>query len=343
MSVATLSETRSFDRLLESTKDAIIRANPIDNVFDHSPLLAVMLGRLQNAQFGSVRMNGRGKQVQTGGYSIEVKHNLGKNTTAKTLTGPWDTVTTDPSDTIRHSRANWKHYSVTATLSDTDLLVNTGPDALFNLMEFELKNALTSLGDLVGDHLYSNGSISTRVTSLQQLASANDTVQGLANSTYEPWRSRGVSARGTAPASISFASGSFAAQGRDDMLAAWDNSSEGAIEPHALFTTYAVGQSYESSLQPQERFTNTTLADGGFQNVAFKTAPLFKDSKCPSGEMYFINFDYYKAIVLGGADFTVGPWERSETQEARASKIMLKLNTVVLDRRFINKLTSITA
>lgn len=343
MSVATLSETRTFDRLLESTKDAIIRANPIDTVFDHSPLLAAMLGRLQNAQFGPVRMNGRGKMTQTGGYSIEVKHNLGKNTTAKTLTGPWDTVTTDPSDTVRHSRANWKHYSATATLSDTDLLVNTGPDAIFNLMEFELKNALTSLGDLVGDHLYSNGGITTRVTSLQQIANANDTLQSLANGTYSTWRSRGVSARGTAPASISFASGSFVAQGADDMLAAWDNASEGNIQPQAVFTTYAVGQYYEASLQPLERYTSRDLADAGFQNIAYKTAPMFKDAKCPSGEMYFINFDYFKAVVLGGADFTVGPWERSETQEARTTKIMLKLNTVVTDRRFINKLTGITA
>lgn len=342
MSVSALSETRSFDRVLEFTLSRYIEGVH-DTVFDHSPLLAAMLGRLQNAQFGAVRLNGRGKMEQGGGESIVVRHNLGKNLTAKTLTGPWDTVTTDPSDTVRHSRSNWKHYSATVTLSDFDLLVNRGPEALSSLVEFEADNAVRSLGDLAGDHLYDNGGVSSRITDLQNDIVSNGTVQGLAPATYTSFNPRGLSARGTAQGSVSYTSGSFAAQGLSDMRTLFNNASEGAIMPHALYTDWTTFGFYEGTLQPQERFTNTSIADAGFQQLAFKGAPVFADAKCPSGEMYAVNFDFYKMVVLTGADLTAGPFERAEQQEARVSKVMLKANAIVLDRRFVNKAVSITA
>lgn len=341
MSVAKLTESRDFDRVLEYTRDAVM-AGVHDNVFDHSPLLSTFLGRLQNADFGPVRMNGRGKRTQTGGESIRVQHNLGKNTSAKALTGAWDTVTTDPSDTVRHSRTNWKHYSATITLSEFELLVNRGPEMLANLVESETQIAMTSLGDLIGDHLYSNGEVSHRVTELQDLVGTG-AIQGLTPSDYEFFFSRGVSARGTASGSVSFASGSFATQGLSDMRKCWNNASEGSKRPMGVYTTYDVFQFYENDLQADQRFTNSAMADGGFEQLAFKSAPVFPDSKCPSGELYMINFDHAKVVVLDGADFTAGPFERAEQQEARVSKIMWKGNLMTDDRRFVNKLTGITA
>jgi hypothetical protein len=344
MSVSVLSESRSFDRVLEFTRDAIL-PGIWDTAFDHSPLMAALLGRLNNAQFGPVKMNGRGKDTQTGGESIVVRHNLGKNLTAKTLTGPWDPVTADPSDTVRHSRVNWKHYSSTIVLSETDLLINSGPEALSSLVEFETRNAVQSLADLIADHAYNNASVSTRIASLQEHAAAGTTTfQGLSPSTYPTWFSRGLSARGTATGSVSFTSGSFSAQGMDDLRILWNNTSEGAIQPHALYTTYDVFNYYEAKLQASQRFTSTSMADGGFQQLAFKTAPIFPDPKCTSGEIYAVNFDFYKLVVLAGADLTTGPFERVEDQEARIAKVMFKANTINKDRRLgVNKAVSVTA
>lgn len=342
MSVASLSETRVFDRTLEFTRDAIL-PQIWDTAFDHSPLLAMMFGRLSNARFGAVQLNGRGKQVQTGGESIVARHNLGANTTATELSGPWDTVMTDPSDTVRHSRINWRHYSATVTLSDTDLLINRGPEALSSMVEFETRNAVVSLADRAGDHLYSAGGLSTRLTDLAALISANDSVQGLSGATYTTWNSRGVSARGTAPGSISFASaGAWPTNALADMRNCWNNASEGAIHPMIILLTYTDFANFESANTSNERFMNTTAADAGFTQLAFHSAPVFPDSKQTSGQMFQLNFDFVRAVMLAGADFTAGPFERAEQQEARVSKIMAKMNTVMLDRRFSNKVTGIT-
>ena len=291
--------------------------------------------------FGGVPLNGAFKDTQTGGESITHRVNLGSNSTAKTLSGPWDTVTTDPSDTVRNGYANWKHYSAVVTVSDSELLMNSGNEAISSLLEFETQNALRSLADLVGDHLYTSGG-GTAVTALPTLI-GNGTADALNPASYAKWTSRGVSARGTAAASVSFASGSFAAQGIADMRTAWLNACEGAIMPRVITTTYPVFAFYEGSLQPQERYTDSRMADGGFQQLQFKGAPVFPDAKVPSGEMYFLNPEYLKVRVLAGADFTPKPFIEAEQQEATLSKIMLKCNTIVLDRRLQNKLDTISA
>ena len=341
MSVPVLSESRNFDRTLEFTRDQVM-AEVFDTAFNHSPLIAMLFGRLQNAQFGPVPMNGRAKSTMTGGESIRIRVNLGDNTTAKTLSGPWDTVDTTPSDTVRHARINWKHYSATITLSDTDLLINRGPEMLSSLVRFETENALRSLAELAGEHGYDNGSVSSRATGLEQIA-ADSTLFGLANTTYPTWKSRGLSARGTAAGSVSFASGSFAAQGLDDMLNSYLNASEGAVQPMVGLTTYDVFRFFEGSLQPQQRYTNSDSATAMFENLAFKRAPVFPDDNAVSGTLYWVNWDFVKAFILGGADLSVGPFERAEQQEARTSKVMLKWNLGVMDRRFANKMNSITA
>lgn len=341
MSVATLSETRVTDRTLAFTRDVVLR-EIWDTVFDHSPALAMMMGRLQNERFGPVAMNRRAKQTQTGGESVVVRHNLGENTTAKTLTGPWDEYDVDPSDTVRGSRSNWKHYSVSITVSDSDILINRGPEALSSLVRFETMNAMRSLADLLAGHFYDNGGVTTRITSLDDLAGTGS-VQGLAPTTYGTFKSRGVSDRGTAAASVSFASGSFAAQGLDDMLTSYLNASEGAVQPEVGLCPYDVFRFYEGSLQPQMRYNSPNVANGGFEQLVFKRAPIFPDAKALAQTLFWINWDYVFLKVLEGADMSQGPFERISNQEARTSEIQLKAQLCAADRRFLNKMNTISA
>lgn len=346
MSVTAQSETRNVDRILAFTRDAIMRKVK-DQHFNHSPLLAAFTGELLG-DFGRGMNAGKAKRVQTGGESIVVRTNLGENTGAKVKSGPWDTNNTAPSDTVRYSRANWRFYSCPVTLSDHDLRVNTGPEALSSLMEHEIMQGYRSVGELIATHLYENSGISGAITDLSTIIDASGSaVQGLDGDTYTDWNSRGVSARGTAVASISFASGSFAAQGLDDMRIAYNNASEGSIQPQAIYCGWLPYGYYEGSLQPQERFTNTNIADAGFQQLAFKAAPVFPDSYIPdsssAGLMYFLNFDCIEFVALSGADFALGEFVRVENQSARVAQVETTGQLVVTARKYLNKLTTISA
>lgn len=348
MSVPVLSETRNYGRMLTATTDARI-AGVKQNAFDNSPLMSVLFGKMTDSAFGPTKMSGKGKKTQDGGASVEVRHELGKNLTAKTLTGQWDTFDTTPQDNIRHSRANWVHYSSTATISQTEKLVQKGGHEIISILQSQVESAVNSLADLAGDHAYSNGSDATRVTSLQQIISAGDSLQGLSGVTYPRWNSRGLSARGTAPASVTFdgsASGtsdSFAAAGLVNLRTLYDNASEGMIRPHAGFTTYLLWAAYEASLQTQFRYTDLKLGDIGFANLAFDTGPVFKDPKCTAGEWYFINFDTLYAKVLSGADLDMSEFHPAEQQEAWSSHCMFKLQLVCENRYLNNKWVNATA
>jgi hypothetical protein len=305
--------------------------------------MSALTGKLNDAQFGPVKLNGRGKKTQEGGESVRITHQLGKNSTIRTLSGPWGTVDTTPQDNARFSRSNWTHYSGTATVNKTEELVQTGGHAIASIVDQETNDVVMAAADAVGDHAYSNGGDATRITSLQQIISANDAIQGLSGATFARWNSRGVSARGTAAASVSFASGSFATQGITDMRKAYLNCTEGSMQPHGIYTTHLVFGYYEAALQPQERFTSGEIANAGFQQLAFKSAPVFADSKCASGEMYFINFDALYLKVLAGADFTMSDFIEAQDQEAYTSKLMFKAQLCCSNRYLLNKLTGITA
>ena len=53
---------------------------------------------------------------------------------------------------------------------------------------------------------------------------------------------------------------------------------------------------YWSALQSQERFVNTSMANGGFTNLKFNGADVVLDGgqggSCPTGRMYFLNTNY---------------------------------------------------
>jgi hypothetical protein len=343
MSVTTLTESRVFGRRLEHTAEARLPGVK-QNAFQHSPIAALMLGRTFDTMFGPGPLSGAGIRVQPGGESVRIQHNLGTNSTAQFLAGPWGQTDTTPSDTVRHSRANWIDASATVTISERERLENQGGNQIVPIIQHEIENAVLSLVDIVADSFYDQQTLGP--TGLEQIASAGSetaSVQGLSGSTYANWNSRGVSARGTAAASVSFASGSFSAQGVADMRTSYNNASEGALAPKIGLTTYSVLEFYEGQIVPQERYTSPQMGNLSFMNLAFKDAVVVGDPKCTSATLYWVNPANAYAVALAGANFNNGEAHRAEKQEATNMQIMWKGQLVTEDRRLVNKVDSITA
>jgi hypothetical protein len=341
MAVAAQTESRAVDRILAHTRDHIL-SDINQTAFNHSPIAAIFLGQVLG-DFGSVPGGGSGKKTQTGGESIVVRVGLGKGN-AKRLAGPWDTHPTAPTDTVRFARANWKHYASNITVSDTDLLVNTGVEAIGSLVEFETSLAIKSLADLIADDAYDNGGTAAAATDMSSIVSSGDSVQGLNGATYTNWNSRGISARGTAPASVSFTAGAFATVGMARMRTCWLNASEGSIQPSVTLTTYDIFEAYEGSLTPQQRFTNTQAADGSLTNLAFRMRPILPDDKCPADSLFMlrVGMDGVEFCCLNGADFAAKDFKYAQDQEARVSELQTKGNFIVHNRKYSNKLTGLT-
>lgn len=346
MSVPTQSETRSYGRLLEYTKDHLL-PGIVSAAIDSQPAVSIFAGRLANAMFPEQGPSGRGKRVLTGA-TIEQKIRLGKNTTFGTLTDGYDTFDTTPQDNVRHLRFNWKLYGGTVNISGHEIDTNSSPEAVANMVESEMRDAVESLADELGSHIYTGSSIATRITGLDELincAAGTATIGGLSRTTYPALNSRGVSADGTAPASIVFTptTTSFAAAGLANMRTAWNQSSDGNSQPQVILTTMTNHERYEGSLEPQHRFTSMALADAGIRALEFKQAPVIPDRKATSGAMYFLNLDKLFLSVLSGADFASTPFTQPETQRVQVAKVYITCEMVCTDPKRENKLTGITA
>ncbi len=311
----------------------------------HSVIAFIFLGNATDESLGGIRMMGRAKRIQRGGRQVQFQHGVSKNTTAKRQSGIWDTFDTTPQDLNRRSIADWAHYSATRAVSLSEELYNIGDEQLYNLIAEETRDCISSLVDLiVQDIIAGTDNSPDAVTGLDQLIGSNDTVQSLPGSSHDAWNSRGISTKGTAAASISFAGGSFPAAGIANWRKAWTNAKEGMIVPDVLVTTEDLLNAYEGQIVPQERYAAPAVTgNAGFQNLAFKTAPVFSDPFATSGVTYLLNFDRGAyAKFLEGADFDFQPWIHAEEQESRASELVAKLQVCSEDRRFINKVTGQT-
>ena len=346
MTTPTVSDSRTFGRILAYVTERI-EPGIKDTVGVHSPAVGIFLAETLGASFGATRLSGAGRKLQTGGERIRVNHRLGRSTNSNRLAGQWANVSTAAQDNVRPAFYNWKHYSGAATFSFFEELVSMGETALANLVTEEMDNEVRSLAELIGEDIYADGGADA-INTLANLISADDSIGGLDGTNYVKnggWNARGLSARGTVPASIDFASGAFSTQGLADLRTCWYNATEGSQQPTVGLTGQTNLARYEGVLQPQERYTNASMADGGFMNLAFKTVPMIADSKCEemaSGTIFLVNTNATRMVVLSGADFQFRPPHEAQNQEATSAKLLWKGQLVTDDRRLNNKMTSVT-
>ena len=345
MAVAAQTITRNDLRAFAFTRDTYLRNNR-DHVFSHSPGVGIFLAE-DLGDFGGIRMRGSGKKNQTGGHTVNARVRLGKHDGSKVMAGAWDTHSTSPDDNTRLAQANWTHYSGAVVVSDTDKAQNAGADAMASFIADQTESVMLSLVDTVGDHLFGSSNPTGSVTSFRTLVGAGSgTVQTLSGTSYDNYNSRGVSARGTAAASISFASGSFAVQGLADLRTSYNNASEGIIQPNVCLTSYGTHERYEGVLQPQERYAGTaTSADASFQALAFRQTPVVADPKVTDGDLFWfrVGDDGVQMICLNPFSFKFAPFKPSSNQEVFVSELQFKANTFIHNRRYgSNRLSGIT-
>lgn len=318
----------------------------VDHIYQHSPLLAILTGKGLGQQFGSTRGQGSGAMTVSGGESLTIRVRLGTHSGAKRATGGFDTHTVSPDDNVRVATANLAFYNHAIVVSQHDLDINKGDAAIASFLDDQTESVFLALADYIADDLHATSAAANGLTPVDDLISANDSVQSLSGATYTNYNSRGLSARGTAPGSVSFTSGSFAAQGLSDLRTLTNNASDGMIEPDVHITDYATHERYEGAIQPQERYARPFgTGDAGFMGLAFRTKPVLPDPKTSSGAWYALKIggrDGLKFETLSGNDFDFDEWKPSSNQRAMVRPLAVTGQLVIGDRRRSNKMTSIT-
>lgn len=96
-------------------------------------------------------------------------------------------------------------------------------------------------------------------------------------------------------------------------------------------------------LQPQQRFTDSDTAKGGFQNVMFNGVPFVVSAKCPSGHVFFLNEEFLYLYYHPKRNFVLDPFIKSTTQDLKIAKVFWMGNMGSSNNRMHGKMTAIAA
>jgi hypothetical protein len=248
-----------------------------DNVTKNNALLALM------------KQKGRQRTVG-GGRTIVEELSFAENANGGSYSG-YDTLPTAAQDVISAAEFNWKQYAVPVTISGLEELQNAGKEQVIDLLEGRTGVAEATMANLLCVGLYGDGTGNggKNLTGLDAAVPQDPTTGtygGINRATWTFWRSQ-LAAIGGAPTAANI-------QGYMNTL--WASCTRGKDKPDIISAGNNAWLAYLASLQPLQRFTDSNMANLGFDNIKFMSAPVVLDGgiggAATSNDMYFLNTSY---------------------------------------------------
>jgi hypothetical protein len=249
-----------------------------------------------NALLKKLRGKGRVKPV-SGGRTIVQEIAFAENGTFKRYSG-YETVNIAPSETFTAAEYNYAQAAVAVSISGLEMLMNSGGEAILDLLEERINNAAITLTNNIALDCYSDGTADggRQIGGLQLLIASNPTtgtVGGIDRSTtigsfFRNKKFSGVTDGGAAVSATNI-------QGYMNKL--FLSQVRGADQPDLIVADNNYYNFYWQSLQAIQRFgSDNDSASIGFNSLKYKGADVVYDGGigggAPSNIMYFLNTNY---------------------------------------------------
>lgn len=85
-------------------------------------------------------------------------------------------------------------------------------------------------------------------------------------------------------------------------------------QPTVALTTRTLLEAYHALLQPQQRFSESDKASGGFSNLLYRGIGCYADSHCPANHWFFVNEDVVKLYVHRDENMRFDPFMKRDDQ-----------------------------
>ena len=306
---------------IQSTTLANHMPKLIDNVFSARPIVYFL------KQAGQVR-------TISGGSKIVLPLLYAQNSTAASYSA-YDTITITPQTGITAAEYNWKQYAATIAISGIEEAQNQSEEQIIDLLEaktFQAEETITEKFDQMFIQSDGTGNSGKDWLGLAKLVkdSSSTNIGGI-DQTTDTWWAPGH--KNTTAGALTLA----------QMRTAYNTVSVGNDQPNVILTTRTLFEKYEDLLQPQERFMDAKTADGGFQNLLFKGAPIVYDNYVATGDMYFLNTKYIRLVGHSDTWFKPTPFVRPNNQDARYAQILCYGELTISNRARQGVLTAKTA
>ena len=309
----------NVDALLSTTLSAV-RKKFADNIFTKIPLF--------------MWLKSKARVSEDGGATLVVPLMYAKNSTAKSYSG-YGTIDTTPSEGLSAAQYKWAQYAASITISGLeDRIQNRGDKAIIKLLDAKITQAEMSLRDKLDIDMWAASVTGTNMNTLTTIVDTTTSIGDVSKSANSWWQAQVT------------ASGSFAARGLADMRALYNNISENSISggaPDFICSDQTAYEFYEATLQPQLRFSDSKMADAGFENIRYKGATMTYDPNQVAGVMHLLSSDCLKLVNSSGTNFITTPFVKPDNQDAKVAQILWAGQLVSDNNRRLGKSTGITA
>lgn len=223
-----------------------------------------------------------------GGRLIYEPMTFAENATGQFFSG-LDVLNVAQNDVLSASEYNWKQYAVAVVMSGLDELMNAGQEQVLDLLATRIEVAEATMANDLSTSLDSDGTGSggKELTGLGAMLDATPAVGTYGNidgAAYTVWRNQVNTVSITVDNVLS------------EMLELWINCSRGIDKPNLIMAGSTAYQVYMGALTPNQRFTDSKMADAGFENVKFHGAPVVLSGGigggCTVTNMQFLNTKY---------------------------------------------------
>lgn len=263
-----------------------------DNVFNSNPLLQ--------------RHRKKSYELIDGGTTILVPLNYAAPSASGWYFGA-DTLNVNDNDQVTAAQYDWKQLYTNITILKSDELKNSGDEQILSIVKAKTKIAEKNMEDLLGTGIFSNATDPKSIIGLRQIVSASNTIGGISQSANSWWQSQIDSTTTTMSMSA--------------LQTQFNLATIGTWSPTVAVTTRSLFNSYYALLQPQQRFQDSTSAEGGFQSLMFNGIPVLPDSHCPASNFFLLNEDYLHLFAHKEQDMTFEPFAKPVNQNVRIAKI----------------------
>lgn len=189
----------------------------------------------------------------------------------------------------------WAQVAIHVTASGRELRMNSGKEAMINLVQSRITNAMRTAANNFSIDLYSTGALTNQINGLGALITTDGTgtVGGINSSTYSFWANKFEEIAGTDSftATTQLPTNIVAAMNR-----LWLKTTRGADKTDMIVLSHDFYVAYEGSLQQFQRYASSDMASAGFDSLKFKSADVIFDDNSNFSTTaqtgYFLNTDY---------------------------------------------------
>ena len=287
-----------FNQILSTTLKNYV-PKLADNVFTARPLFYALT-------------NGQTIRRISGGAKIVVPIIYGTNSTAASYSGD-ETLSTTAQTGITAAEYDWKQYAATVTITGIEEGKNNGEAEIIDLLEGKVMQTEETIIQNMNEMFYGDGTGNSNKDwiGLDLIVGKPNTALGGIDPTDSGnswWKSDEHDMDGALTVK--------------QMGTTYNNVSVGNDQPTIVIGTQALYESYEALLEPNLRYTDTKVADAGFQNLLFKGAPVTFDGDVTAGEIFFLNTKYLRLVAHTETWFQTTPFVRPTNQDARYAQIL---------------------